>query len=88
MKYDNVKTVKSGRGWNGVQMVVNYTGNNASYSFDKLKKDITGSADWQVWQMDFIIPSKASYLNVQTGLGKDTTGTVSVDQVNLILNAE
>lgn len=88
MKYDDVKTVKSGRGWNGVQMVVNYTGNNASYSFDKLKKDITGSADWQVWQMDFIIPSKASYLNVQTGLGKDTTGTVSVDQVNLILNAE
>ena len=88
MKYDDVKTVKSGRGWNGVQMVVNYTGNNASYSFDKLKKDIIGSADWQVWQMDFIIPSKASYLNVQTGLGKDTTGTVSVDQVNLILNAE
>ena len=85
VKYDNVETVKPGRGWNGVLMNVNYPGKSVSYSADKLKKDITGSADWKVYQMDFNIPAKAKYLNIQTGFGKHTTGTFEADKIELIL---
>ena len=85
VKYSNIKTAKPGRGMHGVYMAVTYNGGNCEYGYTKLRKDITGGSDWQIIQMDFKIPANAKYLNVNVGIGRNTTGSVSVDGVDLKL---
>lgn len=85
VKYENLKTAKTGRGRHGLHIAANYRGNSTSYGFDKMKKDITGSADWQILQMDFKIPAKTSYIQPHVGIGVNTTGKVTVDGIKLFL---
>jgi hypothetical protein len=85
IKYDDLEAAKPGRGRHGLHIAVNYPGNSTSYGYTKMKKDITGSADWQIIQMDFLVPAKASYLQPHVGVGMNTTGKVSVDGIKLIL---
>jgi hypothetical protein len=84
-KYDNVETKRSGRGRHGVSIAVNYRGNSSSLGVNKLKKDITGSGDWQVSQLDFKIPEKSSYLMPNVGIGANTVGKISVSEIKLFL---
>lgn len=85
LKYDGIENRKPGRGRHGVQMAVNYRGNASSYSVNSLKKDIVGSSDWQIYQLDFKIPAKTNYLMPNVGIGANTTGKVTVSDIKLIL---
>ena len=85
IKYDDLKTAKPGRGRHGLHMAVNYRGNSTSYSINKQKKDLTGSADWQIYQIDFIVPEKTSYLSPMVGIGTNTVGKVTVSGIKLFL---
>ena len=84
-RYENVQTLKSGRGRNGVRFSVGFPRGRAEYGYDKLKTDTTGSSDWTLYQLEFKIPADADYLVPEFGFGPATTGALFVDSATLTL---
>ena len=84
-RYENVQTLKSGRGRNGVRFSVGFQRGRAEYGYDKLKTDTTGSSDWTLYQLEFKIPADADYLVPEFGFGPATTGALFVDSATLTL---
>ena len=84
-RYENVQTLKSGRGRNGVRFSVGFPRGRAEYGYDKLKADTTGSSEWTLYQLEFKIPADADYLVPEFGFGPATTGALFVDSATLTL---
>lgn len=84
-RFEQVQTTGRGRGRHGVIMAVNSGRKRSSLSEDKLKSDLTGSAGWTLYQLDFPIPADAGALKPEIGFGPETTGRLFVDSVKMEL---
>ncbi|UKI32885.1 MAG: hypothetical protein L6W00_04910 [Lentisphaeria bacterium] len=84
-RFEQVQTTGRGRGRHGVILAVNSGRKRSSFSEDKLKSDLTGTAGWTLYQLDFPIPADAGTLKPEIGFGPATTGSLSVDSVRLQL---
>lgn len=84
-KLENVKTSAEGKGKHGlsIRFVMNRHGEN--YAEKYLKKDITGTSGWKLYQIPVELKNNTDFLDVELGLEAASTGKVFFDDIKLEL---
>lgn len=84
-KLDGVKSSKEGKGKYGMQVRFGMKHHGESSVERYRKQDITGTSGWTLYQFPVVLRNNTDFLEIGIGLGPETTGKVSFDNVRLEL---
>lgn len=84
-RMEKVKISSEGKGKHGlfIRSVMNRFGQNYAEAF--LKKDIVENGVWKRYQIPIELKNNTGFLRVELGLGSETTGKVTFDDIRLEL---
>lgn len=84
-KLDEVKSPKEGKGKSGMQVRFGMKRHGESAVERIRKQDITGTSAWRLYQFPVTLRNNTDFLEIGLGLGPETTGTICLDNVRLVL---
>ena len=84
-KLEQVKTRSPGKGKHGLFVRLSMKRHGEMPVEKYRKRDLDGNSDWKLYQFPVTLKNNTDFLNVELGLGKETTGKVVFDNIRLDL---